>query len=310
MVAASALAEYQDPIDLAALKMPSTQQSLLLDAAQAGNRLVVVGERGHILYSDDVGQSWHQADVASRNQLNAVQFFGEQQGWAVGEDGVIVHTSDGGRHWQRQFDSRTASTQGPLLDVAFTSQLEGFAVGVFNKVVHTTDGGLSWHPWQEHVDNLDEWHLFALAATTPDKLYIASEMGLIFRSRDGGNSFDAVQSDHDGSFHGILARQGPDGEDQLILFGVGGVVFTSHDGGDSWSRLKTDTEDGLSSGTWLADGSALLVGANGVVVTIDNSLRLTTVSHTESGLPLSSVVAPSSLQRIVVGLGGIVPLAK
>ena len=33
--------------------MPRAAQSLLLDAVVAGQRLVVVGDRGHILYSDD-----------------------------------------------------------------------------------------------------------------------------------------------------------------------------------------------------------------------------------------------------------------
>ena len=40
---------------------PLANSSLLLDLALAGNRLVAVGERGHVLLSDDRGATWRQA---------------------------------------------------------------------------------------------------------------------------------------------------------------------------------------------------------------------------------------------------------
>ena len=40
----------------AAVKAPLAVESLLLDGAAAGSRLVVVGERGHILISTDDGR--------------------------------------------------------------------------------------------------------------------------------------------------------------------------------------------------------------------------------------------------------------
>ena len=36
-------------------------RSTLLDVASAGQRLVAVGERGHVLLSDDQGKTWRQA---------------------------------------------------------------------------------------------------------------------------------------------------------------------------------------------------------------------------------------------------------
>ena len=44
----------------AALEAPLAIESLLLDGAVVGSRLVVVGERGHILVSADHGASWTQ----------------------------------------------------------------------------------------------------------------------------------------------------------------------------------------------------------------------------------------------------------
>ncbi|NOR49726.1 MAG: hypothetical protein GQ530_01670, partial [Desulfuromonadales bacterium] len=206
-----AWAEYQDLIDLPATKIDSARYGLTLDVVQAGERLLTVGERGHILFSEDQGTIWTQAEVNTRAHLNAVYFADAEHGWAVGEDAVIVHSADGGRSWTRQFDDRDAGVKGPLLDVWFKNAREGFAIGVYNKIFKTVDGGKTWIDWYDHVDNLDEWHLFAIAVVNDEVIYLASEMGQLFRSADGGESFAPIQTDHYGSFHGILAKEGDDG---------------------------------------------------------------------------------------------------
>ncbi|MEH6577657.1 MAG: YCF48-related protein [Amphritea sp.] len=299
------LADYQDPLDLPSQPMASASKSLLLDVTQAGDRLVAVGERGHILYSDDQGTNWTQAEVAVRLQLNAVYFIDDQRGWAVGEDAVILHTTDGGLNWQKQFDARDADLKGPLLDLYFKNADEGFAVGVFNKLYRTVNGGKNWDEWQEHADNLDEWHFLALASPIDGTIYVASESGLLFRSLDGGESFIPMHTDHDGSFHGVLARRGTDGLDRLVLSGVGGKLFTSVDGGESWLELDSQTEAGLSGGIWLDDGSALVVGADGVMLHISADLSSVNKFQRENGLPLSSVMIISEDKLVLVGMGGI-----
>ena len=54
------------PASVYSIISPKAQQGLLLDVVLAGNRLVAVGDRGHILFSDDNGVSWTQAKVPSR----------------------------------------------------------------------------------------------------------------------------------------------------------------------------------------------------------------------------------------------------
>ncbi len=302
---ASVEAKYQDPLDSQAVPMALAQQSLLLDVTRAGNRLVAVGERGHILLSEDQGANWQQAKVATRSNINAVYFINDQLGWAVGEDAVILHSQDGGLNWVKQFDDRDSDIRGPLLDVFFKNVLEGFAIGVFNKLYHTKNGGSSWQVWQEHADNLDEWHLFALTSPTPEVFYVASEAGLLFRSKDGGESFKPVNTGHEGSFHGVIAQRGNDGIDRLVLSGVGGIIYTSQDSGDTWKKLNSHTEAGLSGGTFLPDGSVLVVGADGIMLRISADLSRVHKMQRDNGLPLSNVLLTADQQLILVGLGGV-----
>ena len=77
---------------------------MLLDVANAGKRLVAVGERGHIVYSDDNGTIWNQATVPVSVTLTAAYFPTAEKGWAAGHDGVVLHTSDGGKTWVKQLD--------------------------------------------------------------------------------------------------------------------------------------------------------------------------------------------------------------
>ena len=86
------------------LLMPAATESLLLDIARAGNRLVAVGERGHILFSDNNAIDWQQAQVPTRALLTAVHFASDTKGWAVGHDGLILATIDAGGHWVVQRD--------------------------------------------------------------------------------------------------------------------------------------------------------------------------------------------------------------
>src|SRR5262249_31694175 len=65
------------------------QRLLLVDATRIGNRVVAVGDRGYIVYSDDNGMSWSRAKAPAAPLLTAVEFVDAKLGWAVGHDSVI-----------------------------------------------------------------------------------------------------------------------------------------------------------------------------------------------------------------------------
>ena len=217
---------YVDVLDLPAKPSALAVRSPLLDVANAGQRLVAVGQRGHVLYSDDAGQQWQQANVPVSSDLNAVYFSTRQQGWAVGNDGVILHSNDAGVTWKKQLDGREIGAllvkhyaalanaepsneqwpllvaegqrlveegaDKPLLDVWFADDKLGYVVGVFNLILRTEDGGQSWTPFQDRTDNPQNFHLNAIASTG-DALYIVGEQGLVLKWDDAQQHFAAVK---------------------------------------------------------------------------------------------------------------------
>ena len=52
-----------------ALQLPHALRSLLLDAAPVPGGILAVGDRGHVLVSEDGGESWIQSAVPTRTML-------------------------------------------------------------------------------------------------------------------------------------------------------------------------------------------------------------------------------------------------
>ncbi len=122
--------------------LPLAEKSLLLDGQVVGDRIVVVGERGHILISEDQGASWQQQEVPTRATLTSVFFVDRDNGWAAGHDSVILQTSDAGQHWQQVYAD--PEDERPILDLWFRDMNHGYAVGAYGLFLETKDAGKSW----------------------------------------------------------------------------------------------------------------------------------------------------------------------
>jgi len=72
--------------------------------------------------------------------MYGVYLIGSQQAWAVGVDGLIVHSSDGGVSWIRQ----ESGVSNALRGVFFVDASQGWVVGDKGLILHTADGGVSW----------------------------------------------------------------------------------------------------------------------------------------------------------------------
>lgn len=325
-------AAYVDVLELPARPSALAVHSPLQDVVQADNRLVTVGQRGHILYSDDSGQSWQQAQVPVSVDLNAVFFATAKQGWAVGNDGVILHSGDGGVTWALQLDgraigrllvehySRLASAepederwtllveegqrleeQGadkPFLDVWFENEQRGYAVGVFNLIFATVDGGQTWVPFQDRVDNPQGLHLNAINSTG-DALYIVGEQGLLQKWDDQLQRFIRLESPYQGSFFGVTGK--PGGE--VLVYGLRGHAYLSRDGGLVWQALHTDLQVSLTAATLDQAGQYLLFTQAGHKLLAESSNQLRVLPQASQS-PVGSALLTSTGQLILVGARG------
>ncbi|SDH89001.1 Uncharacterized protein SAMN05216603_11610 [Pseudomonas benzenivorans] len=324
-------AGYVDVLELPAKPSALAQRSPLLDVARAGERLVAVGQRGHILYSDDAGQSWQQAAVPVSADLNAVHFPTAEQGWAVGNDGVVLHSNDAGQTWSKQLDGRAIgallvehyaalasaepgneqwpllvaegerlTAEGadkPFLDVWFADAKRGYAVGVFNLILATADGGQSWTPLQDRTDNPQGLHLNAIAFTG-DALYLAGEQGLLRKWDAGQERFVAVASPYQGSYFGLIGSPG-----ELLVYGLRGHVFRSRDGGSSWSQLDSGLQVSITAAAQDARGDYRLFTQAGHMLRAGADAALQLLPQTQQS-PVAGAVLAGDGGLVLVGARG------
>ena len=88
---------------------------------------------------DELDERWEEQESHTSEHLNDVFFYDEERGWAVGNNGTILFTEDGGEIWSTQF----SGTQSQLHGVCFVNLAVGFAVGESGTIVHTEDGGVN-----------------------------------------------------------------------------------------------------------------------------------------------------------------------
>lgn len=298
------------PLERPAVVLSDPRRAAMLGLAQAGRRVVAVGERGAVLLSDDAGQHWRQAaGVPVSVTLTAVQFVDEQRGWAVGHQGVVLHSADGGEHWTRQLEGqavaqlllRDAESHGdakavaearravqegadkPLLALHFVNEREGFVAGAFNLMLATQDGGQTWQAISSRLPNPKAAHLYALHREGAEVL-LAGEQGLLVHSSDGGQHFERIATPYAGSFFGVTRS----GDGAWLVAGLRGNVLRSTDAGKTWTTLTdappvsvTALLRGASGQVWLANQAGQLLTPDG------DAAKLRLVSPTAAQQPAS-----------------------
>ena len=288
-----------------ALESAKASRSLLLDVTHAGKRMVAVGDRGHILYSDDQGKTWTQAKVPTRQMLTAVYFVDEQHGWAVGHDAQILASSDAGATWSKQFED--LKREAPLLDVWFKDLTTGIAVGAYGAVLETTDGGQHWEDIGDRLDNEDQFHLNGIAYVKDAGLFVVGEQGSMFRSPDDGQTWEKLEGPYQGSLFGAVAT----GESNtLLVYGLRGNLFRSTDFGTTWEPVPLQGERGplefsIANASLTPDNSIVLVGNGGSVMRSTDDGKSFTVANRPDRLSLSGVAEDDKGNLVLVGQGGV-----
>jgi len=328
---------HADPLQRPAHVSPLAAKRLITALASAGpNRLVAVGQRGHILLSKDDGGTWTQVAAPVSSDLTAVQFVDAQHGYAVGHDGVVLATTDGGGRWVKLLDGQSANAQAlaqfrqraagadherllgelqrnadagpdkPFLDLHFSSSQEGFVIGAYNLIFQTRDGGQTWQSWYDRSDNSEKLlNLYSLRFHQ-GQLFAVGEAGLVLRLDAGRGRFVRIDTEYKGSFFGLL-----DGGNVLIAYGMRGNAVISRDGGRTWSKLASNLPASITASAKGADGSLWLADQIGnITVSRDGGVRFVPVKLADS-MPLTALhVTPSTL--VLAGPRGVrsVPLPK
>jgi photosystem II stability/assembly factor-like uncharacterized protein len=329
-------AEFKDPLATPAVRTERLTQAPMTAIVRAGaSRLVAAGWRGVIVVSDDEGKSWKQASVPVREDLTALSFPTATHGWAAGNEGVLLETTDGGLHWSKRLDGRDAARlmvekytdlaakspddkvlaaalkestgylaqapARPFLDIAFENEQSGFVAGTYGMLFRTTDAGKTWEPWLDRTDNPNGYNIYSVRIVDGE-VFLAGELGLVLRLDRAQQRFVKVTTPYEGSFF-TLTGKAP----ALIAAGLRGNALRSVDAGKSWQKVDfTASFPTTFSGAALTpDGNVVLVTLSGqMFVSEDGGQRFRAVLP-KAPMRYSGVAAAGRNAVVVVGMQGI-----
>lgn len=182
--------------------------AFVLDA----NNAWVSGGRGLILHVTNNGQDFAMLETGVQKAIYEVDFATAEDGVAVGQDGIVLKTDDGGKTWTRN------PIELPLLDwqvaqphyFAVSRGADAqhiWAVGPVGAIIRSQDGGETWENLSLWCDmsfdnfatsdpaddpestlrlNPCDVTLNGVSFPTNTDGWVAGEFGIILRTQDGG----------------------------------------------------------------------------------------------------------------------------
>ena len=250
-------------------------------------------------------QGWYYKNpIPVSSELRSVQFVSVDTGWAIGSNGDIICTTDGGENWELRH-----SNIDHVSDIFFVDDQFGWAVGLLftgeinwypvyeGVLLNTTDGGENW-TIQKKIENY-------IGGPCPISLYFTdSETGWIAcktQSSPNYNSF--IMKTIDGGENWIVQ----DSVDLNIFdlyfvnnqvgWAVGGwsgafevTILKTDDGGENWISQSGGVNGVLGSVYFLDENNGWTVGeANTILKTTNGGTNWIQQSISGTNHQLTSV---------------------
>ncbi|OFY52194.1 MAG: hypothetical protein A2W85_00370 [Bacteroidetes bacterium GWF2_41_31] len=218
--------------------------------------------------------------IPTINDLIDVHFVSDQKGWAVGTEGTILFTENGGTDWETQHSNPDEA----FWSVFFIDEMEGWTVG-WSKIYHTTDAGATWEQ-QDRPNVLGD--LRDVFFINQDTGWIVGAYKIILRTTDGGQTWNKIMNTISGdlnfnSVHFVDALHGCAVGDKMTGSNKG-IVMTTSDGGLNWDETTPDTEQGYQKVTFTNSGIGWVCGGNGTLYkTMDYGVTWVDVSLSNGG---------------------------
>ena len=280
----------------------------------------VVGDRRSVFATTDSGETWkfvtdgsdqrHKSSYGQPEYLGNeplhtftlydLDFTDSQNGWIVGDLGVILHTSSGGKgKWKHQRGGPRFhnSADAVLLGVDFVSKQLGWVVGENGTILHTRNGGVTWES-QSSPSHL----LVDVCAVSSKEGYVVGDRGAILSTKDGGsvwNAQDSRTTECFGAAHFVSPQKG-------WAVAEAGVVLHTTNGGSVWQRQTSDTKQELLAVFFVDEKNGWCVGSGGEIIHTDDGGKTWQRQQSGTTWNLFDVHFTSKQRGWAVGMSGTI----
>jgi photosystem II stability/assembly factor-like uncharacterized protein len=240
--------------------------------------------------------------------LYGVNFPDARHGWAVGDGGLILATTDGGSNWCVQNSGATDD----LMSVKFADNQRGWAVAFeHGTVLSSRDSGATWQRQTIHgQEGLD-----SISFIDPLHGWIVGMNGAIFATSDGGVNWHA-QSINSRIFgrSWLMSVQFVDAQHG---WAVGKAIVATRDGGATWVDTQANNLDSNNRAllffrslhsVYFVDSQHGWIAADGktILVTTDGGTTWRPQLNSDYGNNLNSIYFVDQKRGWAVGNSGMI----
>ena len=241
------------------------------------------------LFISNLNAQWFLQNPSPQGKsLRSVEFINSTTGWIVGEDGIILKTTNGGIIWT----SQASGTSSWLFGISFIDENNGWAVGGDGLIIRTTNGGIIWNPQvSPTTQSLREVYFSDLNNGTT-----IGAFSNIYRTTNSGTTWTSQSIAKLNDIFYIDANNG---------WGVGdyGLIFKTTNGGNTWTYPLSGTTYHLRGVSFSDENNGTVVGGGIILRTTDGGTTWTSQSITYS---LNGVCFSDLENGTAVGGNGII----
>jgi photosystem II stability/assembly factor-like uncharacterized protein len=237
------------------------------------------------------------SELLQDRDLYSISFSGDgMTGWIAGEDGLLFHTGDGGKTWQKQKSPITTA----IFNVGAIDSARACAAGSNGVLLWTSDGGGHWQIAK--ATQFANFDLFDIAFSG-ESIWAAAQFGTIINSADNGKTWLArFGGKHVSALGALFAVAFSDGMHGWSA-GLGGELLATADGGVKWKNTNLKTPYPIYSIVVSEKGDVWLGGYEGFLAKVNpEQMREQQVAtHTASSL---TAIAFSGVLGVATGMSG------
>lgn len=217
--------------------------------------LYASGEYGIMIKKDLPASTWSVVANPTDQSANWIAFTSTGTGFAVGQDGFIIKSSDKGKSWTA-IDNKI--TKDSFYGVTVTDKNNSWLVGDEGVLLHTSDGGTTWVQQETGLTT----SLVTISFVDNNNGWAAGDGGVIMHTTNGGSTWTRQTSNTSNYLLGIHFADANKG----WCVGAGGIMMRTTNGGSTWTTTASVVSSNLYSVSMITSALGFAAGPSGVML--------------------------------------------
>lgn len=275
---------------------------------------------------------WKLLTIDPNNDLNAIYFLDNLNGFIVGSKGEVLKTINGGQSWLKLnantnndlhsiffvggkmvavgdkgtiirldlasqiFDKIRTGFNETFFRVKFINDNTGFIVGTNGLILKTQDGGLTW----EKISTGISENLFSIDFADERTGFIVGWNGIVLKSIDGGFTWRKFNINQRTYLRNVFFVN------QFLGFIVGGegLILRTEDGGNNWNRITVNSSSGFYKIFFENNENGMILSNRGEILKTKDAGKSWELQRVGEPVVLNDIQKLSTGKYIIVGNNG------